>query len=85
VFIARLHKAFKSAKLKPLQGHGICIGSTLFYLLCWMMCSELNPNNPIITQIQPKSFQHSSDAYGNKTGIRNRLTREHKSWDSDEW
>jgi hypothetical protein len=32
-FIARLHKAFKSAKLEPLQGHGIRIGSTLFYLL----------------------------------------------------
>ncbi|KAK0434350.1 hypothetical protein EV421DRAFT_1892776 [Armillaria borealis] len=32
-FLARLHKAFKEAKLKPLQGHGIHIGSTLEYLL----------------------------------------------------
>ncbi|SJL06821.1 uncharacterized protein ARMOST_10163 [Armillaria ostoyae] len=32
-FLARLHKAFKDAKLEPLQGHGICIGSTLEYLL----------------------------------------------------
>jgi hypothetical protein len=32
-FIARLHKAFKAAKLEPLQGHGIRIGATLFYLL----------------------------------------------------
>ncbi|KAK0216607.1 hypothetical protein EDD85DRAFT_782050 [Armillaria nabsnona] len=33
-FLARLHKAFKDAKLEPLQGHGIRIGSTLEYLLC---------------------------------------------------
>ncbi|KAJ7066338.1 hypothetical protein C8F01DRAFT_981886 [Mycena amicta] len=32
-FIARIHKAFHAAKLDPLQGHGIRIGSTLFYLL----------------------------------------------------
>ncbi|KAJ7219526.1 hypothetical protein GGX14DRAFT_533259 [Mycena pura] len=32
-FIARIHKAFKTAKLDPLQGHGIRIGATLFYLL----------------------------------------------------
>ncbi|KAJ7160664.1 hypothetical protein C8R43DRAFT_881376 [Mycena crocata] len=32
-FIARIHKAFRAAKLDPLQGHGIRIGSTLFYLL----------------------------------------------------
>ncbi|KAJ7160562.1 hypothetical protein C8R43DRAFT_881511 [Mycena crocata] len=32
-FIARIHKAFRAAKLEPLQGHGIRIGSTLFYLL----------------------------------------------------
>jgi hypothetical protein len=32
-FIARLHKAFRAANLEPLQGHGIRIGSTLFYLL----------------------------------------------------
>ncbi|KAJ6451691.1 hypothetical protein DFH09DRAFT_964839 [Mycena vulgaris] len=32
-FITRIHKAFKAAKLEPLQGHGIRIGATLFYLL----------------------------------------------------
>ncbi|KAJ7753907.1 hypothetical protein DFH07DRAFT_744124 [Mycena maculata] len=32
-FITRIHKAFKAAKLDPLQGHGIRIGATLFYLL----------------------------------------------------
>ncbi|KAK0451929.1 hypothetical protein EV421DRAFT_1977598, partial [Armillaria borealis] len=32
-FLSRLHKAFKEAKIKPLQGHGIRIGSTLEYLL----------------------------------------------------
>ncbi|KAJ6472275.1 hypothetical protein DFH09DRAFT_954068 [Mycena vulgaris] len=32
-FIGRIHKAFRAAKLEPLQGHGIRIGSTLFYLL----------------------------------------------------
>ncbi|KAK0444519.1 uncharacterized protein EV420DRAFT_1622731 [Desarmillaria tabescens] len=33
-FLARLHKAFKQAKINPLQGHGIRIRSTLEYLLC---------------------------------------------------
>ncbi|PBK85425.1 hypothetical protein ARMGADRAFT_942161, partial [Armillaria gallica] len=32
-FLSRLHKAFKDAKMEPLQGHGIHIGSTLEYLL----------------------------------------------------
>ncbi|KAJ7217334.1 hypothetical protein GGX14DRAFT_358138 [Mycena pura] len=32
-FITRVHKALKAAKLQPLQGHGIRIGATLFYLL----------------------------------------------------
>ncbi|KAK0191738.1 hypothetical protein F5146DRAFT_931255, partial [Armillaria mellea] len=32
-FLSRLHKAFKDAKIEPLQGHGIRIGSTLEYLL----------------------------------------------------
>lgn len=32
-FMARIHKAFRAAKLEPLQGHGIRIGSTLLYLL----------------------------------------------------
>ncbi|KAK7012906.1 hypothetical protein R3P38DRAFT_2441467, partial [Favolaschia claudopus] len=32
-FIARLHKASRAAGIDPLQGHGIRIGSTLFYLL----------------------------------------------------
>ncbi|KAK0430699.1 hypothetical protein EV421DRAFT_1912589 [Armillaria borealis] len=32
-FLSRLHKAFKEAKIEPLQGHGIRIGSTLEYLL----------------------------------------------------
>ncbi|PBK97134.1 hypothetical protein ARMGADRAFT_1052895 [Armillaria gallica] len=32
-FLSRLHKAFKDAKMEPLQGHGIRIGSTLEYLL----------------------------------------------------
>ncbi|KAF7325195.1 Reverse transcriptase ribonuclease h [Mycena kentingensis (nom. inval.)] len=32
-FLSRVHKAFGAAKLDPLQGHGIRIGSTLFYLL----------------------------------------------------
>ncbi|KAJ7070079.1 hypothetical protein C8F01DRAFT_977639 [Mycena amicta] len=32
-FIARIHKVFHTAKLDPLQGHGIRIGATLFYLL----------------------------------------------------
>ncbi|SJL07018.1 uncharacterized protein ARMOST_10361 [Armillaria ostoyae] len=33
-FLTRLHKAFKDAKMEPLQGHGIRIGATLEYLLC---------------------------------------------------
>ncbi|KAJ7716155.1 hypothetical protein B0H16DRAFT_1476954 [Mycena metata] len=32
-FITRIHKACKAARLDPLQGHGIRIGATLFYLL----------------------------------------------------
>ncbi|KAJ7740114.1 hypothetical protein B0H16DRAFT_1664503 [Mycena metata] len=32
-FLARIHKAFKASKLEPLQGHGIRIAGTLFYLL----------------------------------------------------
>jgi hypothetical protein len=28
------------------------------FLIRWMMCSELNPNNTLITQIQPKSFRN---------------------------
>ncbi|KAJ6566533.1 hypothetical protein B0H19DRAFT_939726 [Mycena capillaripes] len=32
-FVTRLQKAFKAGKLDPLQGHGIHIGATLFYLL----------------------------------------------------
>ncbi|KAF7343054.1 Reverse transcriptase/ribonuclease H [Mycena venus] len=32
-FITRIHKALKAANLQPLQGHGIRIGATLFYLL----------------------------------------------------
>ncbi|KAJ7246880.1 hypothetical protein B0H12DRAFT_1021000 [Mycena haematopus] len=32
-FLTRIHKAFCAANLNPLQGHGIRIGSTLFYLL----------------------------------------------------
>ncbi|KAK6977985.1 hypothetical protein R3P38DRAFT_2580412 [Favolaschia claudopus] len=32
-FIARIHKACRAAGIDPLQGHGIRIGSTLFYLL----------------------------------------------------
>ncbi|KAJ7760240.1 hypothetical protein DFH07DRAFT_957616 [Mycena maculata] len=31
-FISRLHKAFKAVNLDPLQGDGIRIGATLFYL-----------------------------------------------------
>ncbi|KAF7357135.1 Reverse transcriptase ribonuclease h [Mycena sanguinolenta] len=33
VFISRIHRAMKAAGLEPLQGHGIRIGATLFYLL----------------------------------------------------
>ncbi|KAJ6621519.1 hypothetical protein B0H10DRAFT_2163107 [Mycena sp. CBHHK59/15] len=32
-FIGHVHKALKAANLEPLQGHGIRIGATLFYLL----------------------------------------------------
>jgi hypothetical protein len=32
-FITRIQKALKAANLQPLQGHGIRIGATLFYLL----------------------------------------------------
>ncbi|PBK67351.1 hypothetical protein ARMSODRAFT_989180 [Armillaria solidipes] len=32
-FLSHLHKTFKDAKMEPLQGHGIHIGSTLEYLL----------------------------------------------------
>ncbi|KAJ7772280.1 hypothetical protein B0H16DRAFT_1235027, partial [Mycena metata] len=32
-FITRIHKAFRAAGMDPLQGHGIRIGATLFYLL----------------------------------------------------
>ncbi|KAJ6615570.1 hypothetical protein B0H10DRAFT_2164803 [Mycena sp. CBHHK59/15] len=33
VFITQIHKAFKTTKLEPLQGHSIHIGAMLFYLL----------------------------------------------------
>ncbi|KAJ7760658.1 hypothetical protein DFH07DRAFT_867812 [Mycena maculata] len=32
-FIGRIHKGLRAAKLDPLQGHGIRIGATVFYLL----------------------------------------------------
>jgi hypothetical protein len=40
------------------MGFRVWPSPSLFQPYQWTMCSKLNPNNLIITQIQPKSFRN---------------------------